>query len=178
VDATTVVALAGLASTAAVGLAAPLITRRADRERFDREIRQSKLDELRTVTERAALELLEAHDLKVKTMVAVRKWAAESEVRERSEVEPFPEVAAFAAQIVSMLQTHYRLGLRLGSQDAIVLAYKEAAEPLQQTLMVLNALPDDSRAVSERLEELDSLGAKAGERTQRFLDACSAVFRP
>lgn len=180
-DATTVVALAGLGTTAAVGLAAPLITRRADRERFEREIRQSKLDELRTVTERAALELLEGHDLKVKAMIAVQKWAEESEVRERSEArapEPYPDVAAFSAHTVEMLQTSYRLALRLGTQDPIVLAYKEAVDPLEQALEVFAAMENDPQGVKEHLEKLDSLGAKTGGRTTKFLDACSAVFRP
>jgi hypothetical protein len=183
VDATTVVALAGLGTTAAVGLAAPLITRRAERERFDREIRQSKLDELRTVTERAALELLEGHDLHVQAMGAIKKWAAVEGTSDLSQaraaaLDPYPQVAAFSAHVVAMLQARYRLALRLGSRDSIVVAYQEAVEPLEQTLAVLNAMSDDPSVVRDRMEELDPLGAKAGERAGGFLDACSAVFRP
>lgn len=185
VDGTTIVAIVGLLTTGTVGLAAPLITRRAERERFEREIRQSKLEELRAVADEAALELLRAHDLLVEARIAVRNWAAATtDAAERGEpppddVDPLRAVAAFGDNNAEMLKTRMRLGLRLGSEDPIFLAYTSAAEVLQHAAVVINSIDlnsmDDSRAA---LEHLDELGSRGGERTARFLDASSVVLRP
>jgi hypothetical protein len=182
VDGTTIVGVAGLVTTAAVGIATALIATRAEEDRFTRQARHARLDELRSVADQAAEQLLEAHDLFAQVLRVLQTARAHGEPIDPPDGQggrSFPaEASRYAALMITMLRTRERLSLRLGTDDPIAESYVEAMQPLAGALTFVNELERGAVITDDQVSAFEALSADVMTSRQTFLDACSDAFRP
>jgi hypothetical protein len=175
-----VIALVSVLTSATVAICVPLLTTRIEARRWIRQIRVSRLDELRAVADSASVALAEAENVLLSTELAVERARARA-------ATPAAEAAATAAVEQAAEATEavqralHRTAVRLGWRSPVTQLYATAHDVLTDELTLLDDVreggpcSDDPAAWNEVARALHAVRERYSRSREQFYTETSRL---